>query len=406
MKKTALFILFVAFAFIANAQKSKIAGSWLMIKAETEGEIQEPYFITDFKENGKMEVMGMDAGSWKYNKSSNSIVMESELDKDFNGEGKILKLTKKELVVSKDGARLTYKKVDVDEMMENNKKSNFPGTWKIEGPENPEAISVLKLELPDSFVLVETDYGSTSTTRGSWMFNQKEETVIFIGFSHLLRGKNLITTLTADKFVLDNNGNIITAIKENTELNKIERLTFTEEDFFDENGDYKYYDDEQKLPWQDPYEMIIELVNVHHLVYIYSTLINGTETLTSKTLTADVKADEEGQTLSIDFIFYGYDNYNLPEDTELPPNNYNLSGYSNILYPLKDNPFRVLGTEHITTPAGTFDCTIVEALGDFEVKKKLWMINDKPGIYAKIIQEKENYIGDLEYFIYELAEIK
>ncbi|OQX80560.1 MAG: hypothetical protein B6D64_02975, partial [Bacteroidetes bacterium 4484_276] len=62
MKKTILFILFVAFAIIANAQKSKIAGSWLMIKAETEGEIQEPYFITDFKENGKMEVMGMDAG--------------------------------------------------------------------------------------------------------------------------------------------------------------------------------------------------------------------------------------------------------------------------------------------------------------------------------------------------------
>jgi len=175
---------------------------------------------------------------------------------------------------------------------------------------------------------------------------------------------------------------------------------FTEDDFFDENDEYKYYDDEQKLPWQDSYGMIMSLENVKQLVYKYSSLIDDKEAFKDKILTANVKANIEESCLSIDYIFYGYDTYNLPEDTQLPPN----KAYSELLYPERENSFRVTGTEQITTPAGTFDCTVIEVFDNSEIKKKLWMINNKPGIYAKCIHDKSGDWG--HYDIYELQEIQ
>ena len=178
------------------------------------------------------------------------------------------------------------------------------------------------------------------------------------------------------------------------------RLSFTENDFFNEDGDFKYYEDEGKLPWQDFYEMLGSLQNVKQLVYRFSRLDEDAGTFNSRTLKADVKSNLEEEQLSIDYIFYGYDRYNLPEDADLPPNSDN----SSLLYPEEDMSFRISGSEQITTTAGTFDCTIVEAIGSFESLKKLWMINNKPGIYARIIVDKPGDFG--EYFVFELEEVK
>nr|MDA3866767.1 hypothetical protein [Salinivirgaceae bacterium] len=171
--------------------------------------------------------------------------------------------------------------------------------------------------------------------------------------------------------------------------------------FFTEEGDYNYEADVEKLPWQDPMEMMMSLANVKQLVYNYSSLIEEAEAFENKTLTADVNSNPQGQVLSIDFIFYGYDRYTLPEDAALPPNEFD--GY-NLLYPEEDNSFRVVGSEKITTPAGTFDCIVLEVLIDSEARKKLWMIKDKPGIYAKIIDDKEGMFG--HYYVYNLQAIK
>jgi hypothetical protein len=40
------------------------------------------------------------------------------------------------------------------------------------------------------------------------------------------------------------------------------------------------------------------------------------------------------------------------------------------------------GIQEITTPAGTFTCTILNLDADGEVIKA-WMINERPGVYAK-----------------------
>ncbi|MCF8379827.1 MAG: hypothetical protein K9H49_09635 [Bacteroidales bacterium] len=397
MKKTILLIVLISLVLISHAQTAKIAGSWLMIKAEVNGEVQEPNFITDLKENGDMVIMDMEAGTWKYDKQNNSIVMVSELDKDFNGENKILNLTENEMVLLKGDAKLFYTRVDMEQILKDNSSSGLEGSWKTKGEDG--LLSVLKFKLPDEFMIVTVGEGYTETSNGTWSYDAKNKNLRIVCGGTEIDGTNKLVNISAEELELENSGNIILAKKEKESLVKIERLEFSEDDFYTEDGNYKY-EDESKLPWQDPYAKITSLLDVHQLLYNYSTLIEGTESFDSKILRANVYANEEEQSLSIDNIFYGFDSNNLPDDTELPVN----YEYTSPLFPMVDEIFRVSGSEKLTTPAGTFECTIIEQMVDYDLRKKFWMINDKPGIYAKIIEDEPGDWG--HYCIYELQGIE
>lgn len=398
MKKVTLFIALIVFSIVGNAQTSSVAGSWLLTRAEIDDQVQEPMQIADFKDDGKMEVLGMEMGTWKYNEEKKTIDMTSEFDKDFAGENKVIALNDTEMVLEKGNTKLFYVRIDPDKIQQDNQASGLEGTWKIQT--EYESMNILTLELPDSFTLVESEEGMTSTSRGTWIYDPSGEMIAFVGLRNIISGNNKITLHTATNLELENNGTKIIAEKMKSGANKIESLDFTEADFYNEDGDFKYYEDEEKLPWLDAYDKIMSMTNVNQLVYNYSTMIGGTSVFNSKTLTADVSASDEEQSLSIDYIFYGYDRYNLPDDTELPPN----SDYTSPLFPLKDLDFRIAGREQITTPAGTFDCTVLEAVNYSGVSIKLWLIDNKPGIYAKIIEDDTT--GDDHYIIYELLEIR
>jgi hypothetical protein len=58
----------------------------------------------------------------------------------------------------------------------------------------------------------------------------------------------------------------------------------------------------------------------------------------------------------------------------------------------------------VIVPAGTFQCTVVEAFGSFGTLFKVYMIKDKPGIIAKLISDDPDEFG--QYAIYQLKEIK
>lgn len=397
MKKASLFIVLISLVLISNAQTAKIAGSWLLTKAEVNGEVQEPNFITDLKENGDMVIMDMEAGTWKYNKKNNSIIMKSELDKDFNGENKILNLTEKEMILKKGEAKLFYVRVDKEKMLKDNEASGLEGNWRIQGEDG--LLSILSFNLPDKFKLVIVGDGYTERFSGGWAFNAQNNTLIVVCRGVEVTGTNKVIRKTESELELENNRNIIIATKEGENPVKIERLEYSEDEFYTEDGDYKY-EDENKLPWQDSYAKITSLLNVQLLVYNYYTLIEETGSFKSEILRANVNANEEEQSLSIDNIFYGFDSNSLPEDTELPVN----YEYTSPLFPMENYAFRVIGTEEITTPAGTFECTLIEQMAGYETRKKLWMINDKPGIYAKIIEDEPGDWG--HYCVYELQAIE
>jgi len=180
----------------------------------------------------------------------------------------------------------------------------------------------------------------------------------------------------------------------------IEHLTFTEEDFFTEDGEYKYNneDEAEKLPWRDLHLVLDELSGIKQFVYSYNLLIEGTNTFETKTLTSDVFVKAESQRLKIDNIFFGDDRYSKPEGDVY------LGDYENgdlDLYPLDEGIYRVVGQEELTIGLGTFNCTVVEALS-YDKKLKIWFMNDKPAIIVKVIKELRE---TPQYSIYEIQDM-
>ncbi|MDM8159015.1 hypothetical protein QUH73_04190 [Labilibaculum sp. K2S] len=401
-KATIILIVLLSLIKVTNAQDSKISGSWLVTKIVVGDQVDEPLFVIDYSANGSIITQGIDVGSWSHNQKEEKLIMTSDMDKDFVGDCKIINLNEKELNFEKGDQKWFLSRLNMDEIAKINSESGLIGSWKFADDANDDSTRVLTFEAPDSFTFIEKEPGMESRTGGMWIYNQEEKSLLLIGRIEQVRGKNRILTISKKELVLENAGVEIIIRKSDDSSQKIERLNFTGDDFFDENGDYKYDSEEGKLPWTDPFEMLMSLVNTSQLEYNFSTLVEGTKVFETKKLTADVKTDKDEQSVSIDFIFYGYDRYNLPDDTQLPPNILDFN-YYNRLYPLKENSFRVAGQEKLTTPSGTFDCTVIESVGTSEEKYKLWMINDKPGIYAKIIEDKDGMFG--HYYIYELKNI-
>ncbi len=216
-----------------------------------------------------------------------------------------------------------------------------------------------------------------------------------------LKGLNKIVKQTKTDLSLENNGKIVNAVKSEKSNIVINRLSFSEEDFYDENGEYKYYEEEGKLPWQDYFKVLTNMEKVKQLSYNFSTLINGTETFDTKKLATNIVTSADDGTISFDNIFVGFDKENTPDDYEMPIAKY---GVEVGLSPFESDTYRIVGKEEIKTPAGTFNCTAIEAIGDFDENLKIWMINDKPGIIAKVIKDLPGSFG--HYWVFELTEIK
>ncbi len=385
----------MAFSIFANAQTEKISGSWLMTKVEMGDETQDVFSNTDFTEDGNIVVSDVPVGTWEYKKKGNIISMESEMDKDFNGDWKIVTLNSKELKLNKDDVTLFYSRIDNEKIKEANLASGLIGVWRftdIEGGTN-----FLKLESPNTFVLKTISGMTSSTAHGEWMYNPKEKSLVFTGFAYEIRGKNDIVKMNAEELEFTHDEVTIKATKENIEVNKIERLTYTYEDFPEDI----YSNDIIPMNWIDLYTMVSFLSGIEYLKYSNGTLIEGFDSYSYNTILLEIDANVEESNVM-------FTNLSITQgDTMQYGQNYKggMSEMYNYFFPQEEpDVFRLTGTETITVAAGTFECTVIEGVDDD--KLKFWLINDKPGVYARIINEGEGPFDDLEYKLMELEEIK
>ncbi len=395
MKLRLIFIVLLTFSAAVFSQSNKLSGPWLLTKAEVKGKTVTPYQIFDFRTNGKLSVLDVEVGTWRYDKNANTVILQSKMDKDFNGQGKILKLTPEAFVMNKGGDIYYYTRVHPEKIAKGNKASHLAGTWKLSGTEYP--FAVLKLDLPDHFTLVQADEGETDTRQGSWMFVPKEKALIFMGFSHLLRGKMSLSTVTADGFTIQTSDHVLKAQRVKEEGTKIERLTFTEDDFPEDAEP-----DESQLPWRD-FDQMVEFLNKvasvqysNGLLMPELNLFKHTSVIVSKIQVNPNKPRVTFTNLSVS----GKDSSQFSE-------NYKggLTNSNNAFFPKEELwRYRITGVEKITVPAGTFACTVVEAV-DGDKKLKYWMINDMPGIYAKIIIDETDPFGEASYTVQELEKI-
>ncbi len=395
-------ILLFIFVITINtfAQESENAtGEWILDKIAEKGEYKSVGQLVDFNQDGKLYIQEIPFGTWTYNQKDKHLIMQAE---NLSGSYELAYLSAENMQLTLNDKDLYFTKIDRKKILKDNAASGLIGLWEYANDMGDNMRRLIQFKAPDKVTLVEKDENMESRSSGMWLYDSELSKLIIIGQLARVRGINTEVRITENEVNFVNNTVPTSLKKVQQDATKIEHLNFTSDDFYDETGDYKYYDDEQKLPWQDFYQMIDEMSKVKQLVYKYATLIEGTQSFETKTLTAVVNANFDEETLSIDYIFDGYDRYKLPDDYQLQPNK--LDTYASKLYPYKDATFRVAAIEEVSVPAGTFTCTIVEVLDDFEENVKLWMVNGKPGVIAKVIKDKAGNFG--HYKVYELQEIK
>ena len=310
MKKLISVVLFLLLIININAQDNHpIIGTWQLSTVEVDGETKDGFQAVWIFENegvfkAARSVSGevIPVGTWKCDKERKVLIMKSKIDKDFNGEAKVLKLEKNILSYKKDDAILSFTK---------------------------------------------TEMAKPDTT-------------------------------------------------------PIPELNFSYKDFLDEDGGDKYLEDGTKLPWTID-QVYVEMKDIKEIVYHidhFETNKGKTDSWTNSYKTEFLSDNE----LSI--REYSYFQKDYIEDYDVFPLNDETDGQM-IFFP-QDEPeyFRVVGEEDFKTDLGVFKCTIVEGIGDSDKKLKYWMINEKPGIYAKIIFSKTEG-NPFDYTnVYELKEIK
>jgi len=395
-----LIILSIFLGVISNythAQNSKISGEWLLEAITQDNEAKSIVQIMKFDKDGTLYIQEASFGTWTSNSKKGTLTMEAD---KIGGAYSISAITKKEMELTLENKTLYFTKINRSKLTENNKNSPFKGVWKLENQEE-EMRLLYEFKEPDTVQYVETNDSYKSKNSGMWLYKTKSKELIIIGQVGELRGINNIQSTSNNEIILLNKNKEYILKKVEQAQTKIERLTLAEEDFYTENGDYKYEEEEDKLPWKDYYDMLFGLSKIKQLIYQYDLLEENTSTFETKILTAQVSTDVNNEVFSVDNIFEGNDRASIIEDYEFPENTYNNF---KPLYPCNASSFRVIGEEEIKVLAGTFQCTVIEALGDFGTQLKVYMIQNQPGVIAKIISDKPDQFG--HYAIYQLKEIQ
>ena len=310
MKKAILITLLVLATNIYAQTDHPIIGTWQLKSVVENGETHTGMqAVWIFKKGGvlmaarSLSRAGVPVGKWKCDKERKMLIMESTMDKDFNGEAKVLNLKDGKLSYQKDGAVLNFEKA--------------------------------AMAKPDN------------------------------------------TPIPALKFITD--------------------------DFITNDGDNKYPEDGAKLPWTID-QIYSGLKKVKEMVYHVDHFVPKKGKTDSWTNSYKVKYHSDKEMGIREYSYFQKDYVDM--DDRIFPLNDNTMGQK-VFFPQEEpDYFRVVGSEDIKTDLGTFKCTIVEGLGNFDLKLKYWMINDKPGVFAKIIKSKEED-NPFDYTnVYTLKEIK
>jgi hypothetical protein len=183
------------------------------------------------------------------------------------------------------------------------------------------------------------------------------------------------------------------------------KLSFEIEEMYDEEGNFNYEEAEAKLPWN--IETIVNYLKDYTEMMYDVTSFPDEQKPDAWVESEKINYNEAEQTIDVrGFSYFQNDYIDMMED---PIWMNKLAEYENVFkfFP-KDNLdiYKVVRTEKLETPAGVFECTIVEGFGRFNAKVKYWMINNKPGVFAKVINVKDAPTPYGNTNVYILKEIK
>lgn len=393
MKKSSiLFFLMLLTATSISAKEAPIIGKWLLTVAEVEGQPQEVYSEVVFKEDGYAEMDGRVFGTWTFDKKLKSLTIESEMIKEFAGTRVVSKPSKNKMILSGEGLKLYFLKLDQAKINAENGTSGLVGLWQysVDGE-----LTYLKISAPDQLTYFAKSAYSTSSGAGTWIYNKEESSIIILSSNRQLSGKHTLSNLSSNSFELQKGDQEIAISKAGLEDKKLEKLTFTEDEIYTslESNTENLTLEGIGFLWEDGEAKYNYLKKITRLNYAKSEYISELGASIATPISTPVTFNEDYYQIEMDPIF------GLLSANEMDA--------QNLFYPLEvEYVYRVIGEEEVAVAAGTFKCKIVEAIGGYgDTKAKLYLVEDQPGIYAKIIIEtKDN--DKVDYSSFELTSIE
>jgi len=187
MKKIILGLSLVAASLLAG----DIAGSYITVEVKKDNKVKHPYMQTIFEKDGKMMVMGMPMGTWKYDESKNIILITPVMNPSAVEKHSIVKNDKDKLILKHNDETYIYKKIDAKNVEKNNLASKLEGTWEFNSKSFNEKIT---FSLPNNFSYIKEDHTENSTTKsnGTWFYDPKEKSVIISSMMCPISGKHSV----------------------------------------------------------------------------------------------------------------------------------------------------------------------------------------------------------------------
>jgi hypothetical protein len=383
----------VAFSLSLTAGNFSINGTWLLTNVKQGNKTQDVYFVLNFAENNILKINQNPIGKWNFNSQKQTISITSNVIKDIEGNYSLKNKNNKQITLSNDKLTIYLTKYDYDKVVSENKKSKLDGTWVISSNKTH---TLLTLNIPDAFEIIEKEaIGVTSKVTGNWIFNSKNNSLILTTQNSDYKGLYNIIDKNKSLFTAKHNNKKLTFTKLKQPEITVERLQWEDDDFYTEDGDFKYENDIYKYPFNNSEEIDFTYENISKLIYNYYKLLDNGKTFETKEVTTAINSDS-GNTPNIENIFNGEEQ----DKTQLVK--FDEFKY---IFPVNCRVFKFNGEEQITVPAGTFNCIVIEGMDNFDEKIKIWMTQDKPGIPIKIIKDlNEEPFG--HYYVFELKEIK
>jgi hypothetical protein len=344
--------------------------------------------IQRFTDDGKVLLRDFEIGTWQ--RKSNTLQMKSKRYPVYNGDFEMSFPADNELLLKNNKTEVLLIKYDLKQLQADSGYQNLIGTWKISGQDT----NLLRLNNDGQFTLLTVGQDMNMSTNGGWLCIPKQKIFVLQGNTDILDGKNQIVQQGKDYMEVLNH-DMHYQLEKLPAHPPVEHLTFKEEDLPENNPD------ESKLPWRDFYAMKNYLSGIKTLRYDKSDYYKEVDAF----VTTEIYTKIENKDKSIKFVNYYEPNEEAVKLSETLKGH--LQNAYNNFFPQKDlNYYKVVDTQReITVEAGTFVCTLVEGMtGD--TKYRYWMINDRPGVFAKIIIENDDAFGNAIYQKYELTEIE
>jgi len=373
-------IFIILFLFGIKSYSQDLQGTWLMIRVERNQKVDEPYILTRFKPDGKMYFRNFEIAEWK--KSGNQLIFNSKFDPKFSGKARILKLDNQELVYQKGSDKYRYIRYDHEQLMKDTIYQKLTGVWQLYGKQNRIYYLGTNHEFSEKVFFID----GTMSTKGEWYYLPEQKAIVIQADIEALKGKSQILFVNKDILKLKNKEVYEYTLYRKKYVEKPEEsLTFTFEELEQTNSD------EHDLPWSDE-ALLGFLPSVETLYYSRETFEKDIYAYYEEDIELDVEVDTGDKRIT-------FTTYRFNDEERIPENKTTkafLENTYNRFFPQEDiGPFRVMSNDaKLTIDEKDYYCTVVEGFnGDDRVK--YWMINDMPGVYARVIRQND----DNDYYV-------